>query len=145
MKIISKVKIILSRNPYFIGILSAIPYDPHDKGIRRKSQSLFYWNPFCNNIKENDIEIFNESQSLFYWNPFCNDIDDMNKKLLSFSRNPYFIGILSAILVSSNLVSCTIRSQSLFYWNPFCNGGGTTANAEPQIVAILILLESFLQ
>ena len=37
-----------SRNPYFIGILSAIykKYDINNKVI--ESQSLFYWNPFCN-------------------------------------------------------------------------------------------------
>ena len=37
------------------------------------------------------------------------------------------------------------ESQSLFYWNPFCNA--KTAKSEGYIseVAILILLESFLQ
>ena len=61
------------------------------------------------------------SQSLFYWNPFCN----MNKKVLlqdvEKCRNPYFIGILSAIK-KTNFKTIKIKK-----------------------VAILILLESFLQ
>ena len=85
------------------------------------SQSLFYWNPFCNTL-QHDIGFYTiESQSLFYWNPFCNIIEDINKlqslevailillesflqsknmnnrKLNFKGRNPYFIGILSAI------------------------------------------------
>ena len=85
------------------------------------SQSLFYWNPFCNLDKVNYR--FNEfkSQSLFYWNPFCNIKSLITSGLVSLSRNPYFIGILSAICY-------TLSSSSLM-----C------------IVAILILLESFLQ
>ena len=61
-----------SRNPYFIGILSAIKQRESYTIERLQSQSLFYWNPFCNtecmlNIIEEEV-----SQSLFYWNPFCN-------------------------------------------------------------------------
>ena len=38
-----------------------------------------------------------ESQSLFYWNPFCNlNIND-ESSLWAACRNPYFIGILSAM------------------------------------------------
>ena len=109
------------------------------------SQSLFYWNPFCNTL-QHDIGFYTiESQSLFYWNPFCNIIEDINKlqslevailillesflqylknlKNLktSISRNPYFIGILSAILYSLGYHRNYKLSQSLFYWNPFCN------------------------
>ena len=61
-----------------------------------KSQSLFYWNPFCN-IKMNETRVNGgRSQSLFYWNPFCNKVTNLNKVLF-------------------------YKSQSLFYWNPFCN------------------------
>ena len=36
------------RNPYFIGILSAIGKQRALRVRMGKSQSLFYWNPFCN-------------------------------------------------------------------------------------------------
>ena len=36
------------------------------------SQSLFYWNPFCNIDIEKIQSLEDMSQSLFYWNPFCN-------------------------------------------------------------------------
>ena len=61
------------------------------------------------------------------------------------SRNPYFIGILSAIIISKVKIILKKMSQSLFYWNPFCNNP-TEQGVGTQIgVAILILLESFLQ
>ena len=87
----------------------------------RVSQSLFYWNPFCNWIVLLHEPQLCESQSLFYWNPFCNhnlydynalqnevailillesflQLEMMNLlDLLKMRRNPYFIGILSAI------------------------------------------------
>ena len=85
------------------------------------SQSLFYWNPFCNSISGNIEEDREESQSLFYWNPFCNKEHNRLKKLHEYSRNHYFIGILSAI----------IKKECI---NEYLN-----------LVAILILLESFLQ
>ena len=88
----------INRNPYFIGILSAI----------------------SNTININDIDI--ESQSLFYWNPFCNLIVVLKCLILKKYRNPYFIGILSAIIIMmSSTRTMKYRSQSLFYWNPFCN------------------------
>ena len=88
----------------------------------------------------------NESQSLFYWNPFCNFfsfflLDHVNCRNPYFigilsaiptlstyvcgisRRNPYFIGILSAIRYLINKGEDFIGSQSLFYWNPFCNIG----------------------
>ena len=37
------------------------------------------------------------SQSLFYWNPFCNKINSTVNMGGYSRRNPYFIGILSAI------------------------------------------------
>ena len=37
------------------------------------------------------------------------------------SRNPYFIGILSAIVTGKAILKELKESQSLFYWNPFCN------------------------
>ena len=61
------------RNPYFIGILSAILEDENKVFCLGESQSLFYWNPFCNKLK---AKVYSpptaRSQSLFYWNPFCN-------------------------------------------------------------------------
>ena len=39
----------------------------------------------------------------------------------------------------------SILSQSLFYWNPFCNSYLDDACRRGDCVAILILLESFLQ
>ena len=134
----------MSRNPYFIGILSAIILnkDLYTDGLR--SQSLFYWNPFCNSTDSSTglrvktcrnpyfIGILSAmghraflpvlgrvSQSLFYWNPFCNNILHIIKKNIA-------------------------MSQSLFYWNPFCNKLGIV-NLNGDDVAILILLESFLQ
>ena len=109
------------------------------------SQSLFYWNPFCNNnhgfhdvlgdivailiLLESFLQYkatkliencWDESQSLFYWNPFCNTEE----------------GVPLAV---KNV------SQSLFYWNPFCNPKGGLSYFMNLNVAILILLESFLQ
>ena len=60
-------------------------------------------------------------------------------------RNPYFIGILSAIPVKYNIQHDITLSQSLFYWNPFCNRKIGNLNKLLFKVAILILLESFLQ
>ena len=89
--------------------------------IDLESQSLFYWNPFCNiTNKLMTIEFYRKSQSLFYWNPFCNK-KTMERAYLSF------------------------KSQSLFYWNPFCNRNMKFFNPVIGDVAILILLESFLQ
>ena len=61
------------------------------------------------------------SQSLFYWNPFCNNLQYGFLMNILTCRNPYFIGILSAI-------------------KKWCSICSWTAG-----VAILILLESFLQ
>ena len=63
----------------------------------KESQSLFYWNPFCNNRYRRMLRYSMKSQSLFYWNPFCNLKDVEAEFNFSVSRNPYFIGILSAI------------------------------------------------
>ena len=84
-------------------------------------------------------------------------------------RNPYFIGILSAIIVITlrlllvciaililleSFLQCSIwasllgvgrPSQSLFYWNPFCNDSPSDKGYRRNMIAILILLESFLQ
>ena len=63
----------ISRNPYFIGILSAILPLQAEEIHHCKSQSLFYWNPFCNELKsKKPKKPAKMSQSLFYWNPFCN-------------------------------------------------------------------------
>ena len=110
-----------SRNPYFIGILSAIYSGTGECEVELVSQSLFYWNPFCNNIEPLDIYNLKESQSLFYWNPFCNKRE------------------------KNSSIYHTWRSQSLFYWNPFCNLLNIMLNLRNNYVAILILLESFLQ
>ena len=40
--------LINSHNPYFNGILSAIAFEGFDESPWHLSQSLFYWNPFCN-------------------------------------------------------------------------------------------------
>ena len=133
------------------------------------SQSLFYWNPFCNQTVKFEEVSADESQSLFYWNPFCNIRSEGYKEgavevaililLESFlqsetyttqnscimSRNPYFIGILSAINMDDELVATSNKSQSLFYWNPFCNIKKYRHIYQTIKVAILILLESFLQ
>ena len=109
------------------------------------------------------------SQSLFYWNPFCNK-NKWKYSVTEYScRNPYFIGILSAIrmvfmLLDLDNVAILIllesflqyllpmvycchcsQSQSLFYWNPFCNKKILIFSKDQKRVAILILLESFLQ
>ena len=42
---------------------------------------------------------------------------DIMKKQEICSRNPYFIGINSAINWISNNIDEIIKSQSLFYWN----------------------------
>ena len=60
-------------------------------------------------------------------------------------RNPYFIGILSAIEIVEIHTTIKNVSQSLFYWNPFCNKRKENIRRRKQSVAILILLESFLQ
>ena len=133
------------RNPYFIGILSAMGSDIVINLSNGESQSLFYWNPFCNmgqgfkyckgwkvailillesflqyNIEIDIWERREESQSLFYWNPFCN-----LKRCLNMNSN-----ICVAIL---------ILLESFLQWNM------TVEEANKQTVAILILLESFLQ
>ena len=84
-------------DPYFNGILSAIQATAEHIVKQLKSQPLFYWNPFCNN--KYHLEHYPNGEG----------------------RNPYFIGILSAIVQS-------VGSAGVI-----------------QIVAILILLESFLQ
>ena len=160
----------LCRNPYFIGILSAIQSLNDIDELEFESQSLFYWNPFCNIIKMFETKRKHKSQSLFYWNPFCNGNYEEYPECGSKCRNPYFIGILSAIrwrwkifrgfrkvailiLLESFLQSVgderylegLEKSQSLFYWNPFCNRAWYTYLIWSKTVAILILLESFLQ
>ena len=85
------------------------------------------------------------SQSLFYWNPFCNNEEPADKIAGEIRRNPYFIGILSAIELKANKPKKPAKSQSLFYWNPFCNFNRYVINNYLNKVAILILLESFLQ
>ena len=80
------------RNPYFIGINSAIKVRKSDKFC------MNYRNPYFIGINS---AIFKEE----YFN------------LETIDRNPYFIGINSAIqkeLLESNR---DILSQSLFYWN----------------------------
>ena len=42
------------------------------------------------------------SQSLFYWNPFCNGDNMIKVNNVNQSRNPYFIGILSAIEINTD-------------------------------------------
>ena len=54
------------------------------------------------------------SQSLFYWNPFCNKIYLFIQKLGITRRNPYFIGILSAINESNQLELCRKRRNPYF-------------------------------
>ena len=63
----------------------------------------------------------NKSQSLFYWNPFCNVYNLPAGEKGVIGRNPYFIGILSAMKKTEK------KHLTSIY------------------VAILILLESFLQ
>ena len=65
-----------------------------------KSQSLFYWNPFCNGTQTVPLGSGRVSQSLFYWNPFCNEEQEAGLCESEWGRNPYFIGILSAIWYS---------------------------------------------
>ena len=95
---LKKFKDLKSRNPYFIGILSAIKTQETTIQKVVKSQSLFYWNPFCNKRAfRNKWLGLPMSQSLFYWNPFCNKEFELEDMIHFF------------------------KSQSLFYWNPFCN------------------------
>ena len=86
------------------------------------SQSLFYWNPFCNITEEIPLNKINESQSLFYWNPFCN-LRLGQKPPLSDEQVAILILLESflQLLEGSEVVEQEEVSQSLFYWNPFCN------------------------
>ena len=136
----------LGRNPYFIGILSAIVQSVGSAGVIQivailillesflqlgthssteeglpSSQSLFYWNPFCNNFSVKSNYYLDMSQSLFYWNPFCNPKE--------YVINTKIVGVAILILLESFLqfdpskinYLYDLKSQSLFYWNPFCN------------------------
>ena len=109
------------------------------------SQSLFYWNPFCNNkeliilSKDKEVAILILLESFLQYINIDNVDNDLKVAILilleSFlqfktkkeftntvkCRNPYFIGILSAILRLFILNLIENESQSLFYWNPFCN------------------------
>ena len=73
------------------------------------------------NMEKILLKHLNRSQSLFYWNPFCNSKKECIKTLKEAYRNPYFIGILSAMKKSLKELADENPSQSLFYWNPFCN------------------------
>ena len=97
-------------------------YISHRTRIQRRVAILILLESFLQFIKNNlYTDTLSKSQSLFYWNPFCNiDIGKL-PKLNQKSRNPYFIGILSAIW-------CSVYLRRL-----------------RGLVAILILLESFLQ
>ena len=110
-----------------------------------QSQSLFYWNPFCNMETHHiivcviSVAILILLESFLQYKKFCTiirhdgvailillesflQLREVNKYHLEhFRRNPYFIGILSAI------------------------GQEDCGFPPPQWVAILILLESFLQ
>ena len=109
------------------------------------SQSLFYWNPFCNTTQ---TELFNKwiiVAILILLESFLQY--EMNEEFFSeiIGRNPYFIGILSAIKLKGERMKMRNWSQSLFYWNPFCNKNWDGSRRWGLGVAILILLESFLQ
>ncbi len=73
------------------------------------SQSLFYWNPFCNDITINWSNGESGSQSLFYWNPFCNIFFRLAPEPSPSRRNPYFIGILSAM--KQNVCSISLKKK----------------------------------
>ena len=109
------------------------------------SQSLFYWNPFCNIPRTEEIEVEEvvaililvesflqceiarrmenseiASQSLFYWNPFCNNTLNNNVKQIEESQSLFYWNPFCN-REKLSLSSSSWRSQSLFYWNPFCN------------------------
>ena len=135
----------MSRNPYFIGILSAILLSVDDIVSVTMSQSLFYWNPFCNKKEAKEI-IFNLPVAiLILLESFLQYAYYMAEPNSEIGRNPYFIGILSAILLCMHEFYGIPVSQSLFYWNPFCNYTCAECDNKTIYVAILILLESFLQ
>ena len=123
----------------------------YDKGIRRnnkffKSQSLFYWNPFCNTtICSREWHLSKVSQSLFYWNPFCNKTTASLMTSASQRRNPYFIGILSAIGWWGIYTKIYRWVAILILLESFLQYDYKKTYLTLNDVAILILLESFLQ
>ena len=111
----------LGRNPYFIGILSAI--EPNSEIAKRmeESQSLFYWNPFCNMMILIILFIIMMSQSLFYWNPFCNGNCTSCSYCKDKSQSLFYWNPFCNPIKKHSEVEMLMTSQSLFYWNPFCN------------------------
>ena len=81
-----------SRNPYFIGINSAIII------LKFYLKILKSRNPYFIGINS-AMKIVSKST------------------LMIISRNPYFIGINSAIYVGDKKMNNSKMSQSLFYWN----------------------------
>ena len=80
------------RNPYFIGINSAI------ETVNLLNEFYEDRNPYFIGINSAIKERFSRTWS-------------------EYDRNPYFIGINSAIKVISLETVNTLPSQSLFYWN----------------------------
>ena len=67
------ILIVICRNPYFIGILSAIPPTMLHQDMLQSGRNPYFIG-ILSAIKEEEKEVINKfkSQSLFYWNPFCN-------------------------------------------------------------------------
>ena len=81
-----------SRNPYFIGINSAI------NGLTLPLKDNLCRNPYFIGINSAIYSVLTKLENLK-------------------SRNPYFIGINSAINNEIDTFREDYRSQSLFYWN----------------------------
>ena len=82
-----------SRNPYFIGINSAIRVCNYRHRLGNTVAILIL------------LELTLQYKTKFYYCTILN------------SRNPYFIGINSAIHIKSKSYLWLLMSQSLFYWN----------------------------
>ena len=106
-----------SRNPYFIGINSAIILGDHITPTTATVAILilleltlqYYFHLDIKDKYKVAILILLELTLQFDKNP--NDLDE------DWCRNPYFIGINSAIYYSYCNKNGLNKSQSLFYWN----------------------------
>ena len=110
-----------------------------------ESQSLFYWNPFCNKEQVYFIGYLVKVAILILLESFLQSLVLPKISPWRWGRNPYFIGILSAIINSLTLSQGIIEVAILILLESFLQWRVKSFRSSKWIVAILILLESFLQ